>query len=224
MSDDSKSYPMISSANWWKIRDKFQATLPTKVTASYLVSLLNLKDNSSATSNALSPMKTLGLVNQDGEPTDLAQAWRLDDSYEDACNEMLKSVYPKELLELLPEKEIDKSVAESWFMREGVGKAAAQKMTRLFALLKEADLSKRTTKSSSTKSPKGKDRHNNIVNSEKKQEMSKAENISVPQADSRPQKEPSMHIDLQIHISPNSTPEQIEAIFSSMAKHLYGNE
>ena len=33
---------------------------------------------------------------------------------------------------------------------------------------------------------------------------------------------PSLHIDLQVHISPESTPEQIEQIFSSMAKHLYG--
>jgi hypothetical protein len=33
---------------------------------------------------------------------------------------------------------------------------------------------------------------------------------------------PSLHIDLQIHISPESSPEQIEQIFASMAKHLYG--
>ena len=33
---------------------------------------------------------------------------------------------------------------------------------------------------------------------------------------------PNLHIDLQIHISPESTPEQIECIFASMAKHLYG--
>ena len=31
-----------------------------------------------------------------------------------------------------------------------------------------------------------------------------------------------LHIDLQIHISPDSTAEQIETIFASMAKHLYG--
>lgn len=31
----------------------------------------------------------------------------------------------------------------------------------------------------------------------------------------------SLHIDLQIHISPEATPEQIDKIFESMAKHLY---
>ena len=33
---------------------------------------------------------------------------------------------------------------------------------------------------------------------------------------------PSLHIDLQIHVSPEASPEQIDQIFKSMAKHLYG--
>lgn len=32
---------------------------------------------------------------------------------------------------------------------------------------------------------------------------------------------PSLHIDLQVHISPEATAEQIDKIFASMAKHLY---
>lgn len=31
----------------------------------------------------------------------------------------------------------------------------------------------------------------------------------------------SLHIDIQVHISPDSTPEQIDKIFESMSKHLY---
>jgi hypothetical protein len=33
---------------------------------------------------------------------------------------------------------------------------------------------------------------------------------------------PSVHIDIQIHISPEASVDQIEQIFKSMAKHLYG--
>ena len=33
---------------------------------------------------------------------------------------------------------------------------------------------------------------------------------------------PSIHIDLEIHISPESSPEQIEKVFESISKHLYG--
>ena len=35
---------------------------------------------------------------------------------------------------------------------------------------------------------------------------------------------PGLHIDIQIHISPESTSDQIDKIFESMAKHLYGRK
>jgi hypothetical protein len=35
---------------------------------------------------------------------------------------------------------------------------------------------------------------------------------------------PSLHIDIQIHISPEASPEQIDHVFASMAKHLYGTK
>lgn len=41
----------------------------------------------------------------------------------------------------------------------------------------------------------------------------------IPQANNSG---PGLHIDIQIHISPESTPDQIDKIFESMAKHLYG--
>ncbi|MGI6296936.1 MAG: hypothetical protein ACOX3G_12750 [Armatimonadota bacterium] len=34
--------------------------------------------------------------------------------------------------------------------------------------------------------------------------------------------DPSVHFNVQIHIDPNAKPEQIDQIFASMAKHLYG--
>lgn len=35
---------------------------------------------------------------------------------------------------------------------------------------------------------------------------------------------PSVHIDIQIHISPEASTDQIDQIFKSMAKHLYGTK
>ena len=35
------------------------------------------------------------------------------------------------------------------------------------------------------------------------------------------QSAPSLHLDIQIHIASDASPDQIEAIFASMAKHLY---
>ena len=36
--------------------------------------------------------------------------------------------------------------------------------------------------------------------------------------------EPSVHIDVQIHIDSTASPEQIDQIFASMARHLYGKQ
>ena len=33
---------------------------------------------------------------------------------------------------------------------------------------------------------------------------------------------PALHIDIQVHISPEASPDQIDKVFASMAKHLYG--
>lgn len=53
--------------------------------------------------------------------------------------------------------------------------------------------------------------------------------LHVPVSKGKPHKEivsagasPSLHIDIQIHISSEASAEQIDQIFASMSKHLYG--
>ena len=36
--------------------------------------------------------------------------------------------------------------------------------------------------------------------------------------------DPSVHIDIQIHIPPDATPEQLEAIFKNMSKYLFDRD
>jgi len=43
-----------------------------------------------------------------------------------------------------------------------------------------------------------------------------------PVAARPPAQGPTLHIDIQVHISPEASPDQIEQVFASMAKHLYG--
>ena len=47
--------------------------------------------------------------------------------------------------------------------------------------------------------------------------------IDAPSMPSQ-QATPSLHIDIQVHISPDATTDQIDQIFASMAKHLYKAE
>ncbi len=46
----------------------------------------------------------------------------------------------------------------------------------------------------------------------------------LPVAKSVTPQSPSVHIDIQIHISPEATADQIDQVFKSMSKHLYGSE
>jgi hypothetical protein len=48
--------------------------------------------------------------------------------------------------------------------------------------------------------------------------------IGTVQSASASQGAPSLHIDVQVHVSAEASAEQIDQIFASMAKHLYGRE
>lgn len=85
----SNGFPMISEKNWWTLRGKFKASLPAAATPNYIKTLLTLSSDSSANSNVITPMKRLGLLDDDNKPTPLANDWRLDNKYKEACNIMV---------------------------------------------------------------------------------------------------------------------------------------
>ena len=60
------------------------------------------------------------------------------------------------------------------------------------------------------------------VDSRTTQSSSTAERAERNEQITSPTNEPELHINVQIHIDPTSSPELIDRIFSSMAKHLYG--
>ena len=224
------SYPMIPESNWWSMRNQFSKTLPSTVSVNYLKTLLALATDQAAR-NILSPLKSLGILDDDGHPTDLANLWRTDSTYGKACETMLNAIYPPELLELFPGKDFDKSKVKEWFKATAkLGDSAANKATSLFTLLKSGEIK---STSGSAQSPAKKTKSEKKTPTKKVQRTEKditsgKEGPSAPIAPIAPitvasNKLPqmTMHIDLQIHISPEASTEQIDAIFASMAKHLY---
>ena len=137
---DSNSYPMISEKNWWTIREKFKASLPAIATPNYVKTLLTLSSDSSANSNVITPMRRIGLLDEENKPTALANDWRLDNKYKEVCSSIIKNVYPTELLDLFPDSNVDRASARNWFMSQGVGQGAADKMVALFMLLKSGEI------------------------------------------------------------------------------------
>jgi len=58
----------------------------------------------------------------------------------------------------------------------------------------------------------------------KPEETEKSQDIVANEQIDRPfrsNNEPTVHLDIQIHIPADATPEKIDQIFSSMARHLY---
>jgi len=104
-----------------------------------------------------------------------------------------------------------------------VGEAAAKKYaaTYLMLLQKNPEPSKDLGKASGqrTKSAQKKD------NPKPKSSAPKVVDPTPQQQPHNPDPKgrgfsPKLHIDVQVHISPESSPEQIDKIFESMAKHL----
>jgi len=221
---DKQSFPMLPPKNWWTLRKRFQQSMPDQITAGYLAPVLRITEKS-AQNNVLPYLKTLGFIDEKGNITALANDWRNEEKYSEVCNIIKKKVYPKELLDAIPEPSKEKSVAENWFAtKTRSGENAAKRMTRLYSLLCEADSSKgtqisigKTEKKKATKSKKDIDRKDTKTESKSQNQiqtpLAQAQNIASF---------PSIHIDLQIHLSSETSTDQIDQIFASMSKHLKG--
>jgi hypothetical protein len=212
--------------------------MPSAVDEEYLSQALSMKANS-ARANVLPPLRLLGIIDAENKPTPLANRWREDDEYPIVCKEMLDTAYPPTLRDVFPGPEVDRSALEAWFRRTAnVGDAAAGKMASTYLLLVKSDPSEGNAVGTSPVSgakkgtkPKAKSATAPVKpssgtkveeSSGNSHESESSDSTALKQDSSRAGGRPTLHIDVQVHISPDSTPEQIDVIFASMAKHLYG--
>ena len=217
-------YPKMPVSNWWAIRAQFRKTLPTVVTSSYLKSLLNLTSDKAAR-NLIAPLKQLQIIDEENKPTQRAIDWRDDSKYKETCDAMLEEVYPPEVRELYPGPEFDRESINGWFMGSAhLGEATAAQVTKIYVLLCQGvvrtDLE--NLPANKPKRPTGKIKpEKSGAKTDTRESPKETSPKNAPSASSKQsQGNPNLHIDLQIHISPDATLEQIDAIFASMAKHF----
>ncbi|PCJ20269.1 MAG: hypothetical protein COA96_15880 [SAR86 cluster bacterium] len=226
MTDDKKKgYPKIAQANWFGLRDKLKQRVPGEIGSSYVASAMGMAENS-ASSNVVSPLKAFGIIGEDSKPTDLAYDWRDDSKYPEVCEKIIESIYPQELQDLFHTPDAQLSDVTSWFMRDAkVGESAANKFasTYLMLLQKKPEDAKVATKSKATKlkTKKGPTESKKKSNEKQGNLIDKSGTIRAV-SEGSDGFSPRLHIDVQVHISPESSPEQIDKIFESMAKHLKG--
>lgn len=131
---EKKEYPQISEKTYWAVREKFQRSIPEKVTASTLTNATGLKAET-IKSSVLPALVVLGLL-KDGKPTSKLKAWINDDKYEETCTSMREAVYPNSLRSLDFSTKVQQAAILKWFMKnEGVSESTAKKMMTVYLLL-----------------------------------------------------------------------------------------
>ena len=221
MAEKKQTLPRITAKNWWGIRKKLKSTMPKSVSKSFVAAAMGIGE-SSAQGNVISQMILLGLLDENGAPTKLANEWRSDDTYASACKKMRENAYPQELQDLAPDMDTEKATVQNWIGSHlMVGEESARQSASVYMLLLEADPSKQAEATSSSATPKKsstaakkKPAKANIKKEEQKGEDKDAKRRFKTSFDQ------SMNINIQIHISSDTSADQIDKIFSSMAKHL----
>lgn len=214
------SYPMLPVANWWGLREKFKQTMPGVVTDNYLATALNTQPRS-ARANILPYLKTIGLIDEEGKTQDLAKAWRDDAQYADVCKKIKERLYPDDLVAAVPNPSGDREAVERWFANHtGSGTSAVRRMAAFYIVLSEADVS-RKPENKAVKEQVPKKQKQLPRKREGGEKETKHTEIPSPSMTTDHPNIPSVNINLEIHISSDATPDQIDKIFESMAKHIY---
>lgn len=231
----SKTYPYISANVWNELRLRFQKSVPAKVTPSYLQTALGFNTEKAA-KNLLPQLRTVGLIDTDGTPTDLAKSFRMDAEYPAAAKEIVSKLYPDELRDLFPGPSENATEVTNWFMRDtGGGQASAGMQARFYLSLISGELPSADRPKAST--------NGDAAPSRPRVTRAKAKAPGTPASPSAPDtlaapsapaagdgtgghslNRPNLHVDVQVHISADASTEQIDAVFASMAKHLYGSQ
>lgn len=237
--DDTRtSYPYMSANQYWGLRNRFKRTVPGTVTLDWVIGALDTTRNGAG--NVLPQLRLLGLTDADNKPTDLVHDFKDDDTYPSAAQRILEAAYPTALRDAHDDPTADPAKVAGWFSRNArTGERAALNQAKLYLLILGATLpdpeevapkpkpvrsAQRKTGSQSVASKKGEEQ-TVVPPPAPVDHSSDTQGTGTGTGTGTGGRgRPNLHVDLQIHISADAADAQIEAIFASMAKHLYGKE
>lgn len=182
------------------------AGVPPKATGSWLKSL---GFTSSDDVTMLPVLKALAFVDSSGAPTDAWKKYRGSD-HQHVMGIAVKRAY-QELFQTYPDAPTRTSQDLTSFFKTHTlgGEKTIQRTVGTFkSLAALADFTHVRDGEENVPNPRGGSRGESLSHQ------------SLPPAP--PASSPALHIDVQIHIAADASPDQIDQIFASMAKHLYG--
>ncbi|WP_315913952.1 DUF5343 domain-containing protein [Arthrobacter sp. lap29] len=226
---EQKSYAYMSVTVWNSLRRAFFKSFPSKVTLTYLASALGIAEKTAK--NILPQLRNLGLIDSEGVPTEIALEFRFEETYPKACKTLLELNYPLEVRELFDTKDADPAAVATWFMRHSKsGQSSASVVSKFYLNLLAENPLPEATKPTSKRAAKPavplatvQPQISAKIQATDAPPALPLDHGQPPQSPPHPQQGvPSLHIDMQVHIDPAASADQIDSIFASMAKHLYG--
>lgn len=211
---DKPSFIQIPSTVWWGVRGLLQRSPSMTINEATLGVEFQVQD--SAAKAYIAQLKSAGIITEENKATSLATDWRLDDKYSDSVDKLIKKNYPQELIDIAPPENQDRGRAVQWFLRQGLGEGAAGNKAATYLLVGSPQPGGAAQpKAATPKNPTKK------VAPASKQVTPEKPSRSIKQRSNESPKDIPLNINVQIHISAESSTEQIEAIFASMRKYLY---
>jgi hypothetical protein len=172
----------------------------------------------SAAKAYLQQFKSVGILDEEGKPTNLVNEWRNDETYTSAITKILEQVYPSDLVGSQPPGDANAGEIRNYFELEGLGSGTAGNKAATYVLIANSQPGDQQELSKNSPS-----------NSTKTKKRTKKVQPPVDRKDGPPTSHsktkegsfvPELNVNLQIHISADATNEQIETIFASMGRFL----
>jgi hypothetical protein len=219
----AKGYPAIPANIWWKLRERFVNAPPKgEVTKEYLSSALGL--GAKVAANVMPAIKQVGLIDDSNLLTPLARRWRDDQTYAEACREIIDSAYPDSLKDVSPPDNPDLAAAARWFLNEtGAGAPRARVLAVFYALIAKGELNgaaERVSTDGQARAPRRDSTEAATQRSRERVERASSDKRGPNHApDPTP---PTLSVAIQIYIDKDMSAANVDQVFASMAKHLYG--
>lgn len=221
-------YPQIPATVWWGVRSILTKNPRVKVDEKLLGAQLGVQ--ATAAKQYVNELKAVGILDEDCRATDLANKWRLDETYPSAAREIVESNYPEALLHLSPPDDPNRESVVNWFMHEGFGHGAALNKAAAYLLLGATEPDgasvRNGKKEPSAKRAVATVRGKKSAPVKKQSAPSQDVGIRASRVDSNRGAGALMplNVNVQIHISADASSEQIESIFASMKRYLYESD
>jgi|GEM_PF-4548293 len=222
----AKTYPRFGTNVWWQLRDALRQDRPEVVDVPYLTTQLGQSDKS--VRNLLPPFRSLGLIDEGGRLTALADLWIDDATYAQALDEIVRRSYA-DAAEQFPNPPADRAELETWFAATtGTGENSVRQMASFYLLLLDKDAvshgDRKVTSSSNESEHLTVDR--GATGDGAVEAVVKPPVSAEPEAEPRVEYAPVIQtagapvLHLHLHLAPETSEAQVESLLKIVRKYL----